>query len=139
MCSQMAYTYSVNRHASYPFSLFFTSLDGRTNDRLQSLGNASYKRWSNVHWYPDNYESLWLGDLDASTSSLKTETEILAANQPSTSTDGESAVIPRFPKSSFVYLTADTEDELQEIKADEIYIIGGICDHNRYKASKRAP
>lgn len=32
-----------------------------------------------------------------------------------------------------VYLTADTEDELTELKPDEVYIIGGICDHNRYK------
>lgn len=45
----------------------------------------------------------------------------------------------RLPKASFVYLTADTEEELLEIKADEIYIIGGICDHNRYKASRSTP
>ncbi|KAL1662266.1 guanine-1-methyltransferase-domain-containing protein [Schizophyllum commune] len=32
-----------------------------------------------------------------------------------------------------VYLTADSEVELSELKEDETYIIGGICDHNRYK------
>lgn len=37
------------------------------------------------------------------------------------------------PQSSVVYLTADSEVELSELKEDETYIIGGICDHNRYK------
>ena len=32
-----------------------------------------------------------------------------------------------------MYLTADATDELAELKEDEVYIIGGICDHNRYK------
>lgn len=36
---------------------------------------------------------------------------------------------------TIVYLTADAEDELMELKASETYIIGGICDHNRYKVS----
>ncbi|KAF7302127.1 SAM-dependent MTase TRM10-type domain-containing protein [Mycena indigotica] len=36
-------------------------------------------------------------------------------------------------KSSVVYLTADSEEELTELKPEETYIIGGICDHNRLK------
>ncbi|KAF8607675.1 hypothetical protein BDV93DRAFT_603464 [Ceratobasidium sp. AG-I] len=34
---------------------------------------------------------------------------------------------------SVVYLTADAEDELLELKEGETYIIGGIVDRNRYK------
>ncbi|KAH9927300.1 guanine-1-methyltransferase-domain-containing protein [Fomitopsis serialis] len=37
------------------------------------------------------------------------------------------------PKESVVYLTADSQDELAELKEGETYIIGGLCDHNRYK------
>ncbi|KZT70331.1 hypothetical protein DAEQUDRAFT_750450 [Daedalea quercina L-15889] len=37
------------------------------------------------------------------------------------------------PKESVVYLTADSQDELTELKEGETYIIGGIVDHNRYK------
>ena len=30
--------------------------------------------------------------------------------------------------SNFVYLTPDAEEEIQEIKEDEVYIIGGLVD-----------
>ncbi|KAJ7462156.1 guanine-1-methyltransferase-domain-containing protein [Mycena latifolia] len=36
-------------------------------------------------------------------------------------------------KQTVVYLTADSDDELTELKPDETYVIGGICDHNRLK------
>ena len=39
-------------------------------------------------------------------------------------------------KATFVYLTADTDDELAELRPYESYIIGGIVDHNRYKVGQ---
>ncbi|KAG8745546.1 tRNA (guanine(9)-N(1))-methyltransferase [Ceratobasidium sp. 414] len=39
-------------------------------------------------------------------------------------------------RESVVYLTADAEDELLELQEGETYIIGGIVDRNRHKASK---
>jgi tRNA (guanine9-N1)-methyltransferase len=36
-------------------------------------------------------------------------------------------------KEQIVYLTADSEHELADFKDDEVYVIGGIVDRNRYK------
>lgn len=36
-------------------------------------------------------------------------------------------------KDTVVYLTADSPDELSELKSTETYIIGGVVDRNRYK------
>jgi tRNA (guanine9-N1)-methyltransferase len=38
-------------------------------------------------------------------------------------------------KQTIVYLTADSDEELTELKPDETYVIGGICDHNRLKVA----
>ncbi|KNZ76052.1 tRNA (guanine-N(1)-)-methyltransferase [Termitomyces sp. J132] len=102
LCSQLAYTYSANRNATYPFSLVYTSLNGRTLTRLEGMNDAGYKRWTNTEWWPESYERLTVGSQENI-------------------------------RHNIIYLTADSEEELTELKPEETYIIGGICDHNRYK------
>ncbi|KAL0580520.1 tRNA (guanine(9)-N(1))-methyltransferase [Marasmius crinis-equi] len=108
LTSQLAYTYSGNRNASFPFSLLYTSLSGRTHDRLEAMNDAAYKRWSHTEWWHEGYEKLWISTLDSD--------DVLSDM-----------------KEKVVYLTADSDEELAELKPEEIYIIGGIVDHNRYK------
>jgi tRNA (guanine9-N1)-methyltransferase len=81
--------------------LLFTSLNGKTLTRLESISDAGYKRWVKAEWWTEGYERLW-------------------AEDPAV-------------KQTVVYLTADSDDELTELKPDETYVIGGICDHNRLK------
>ncbi|KAF4619586.1 hypothetical protein D9613_004956 [Agrocybe pediades] len=137
LCSQLAYTHSANRQASFPFSLTFTSLNGRTYQRLESLGDASYKRWANTTWWSEGYDRLWKGQ---DNTSGPDEPVVSQNDAPSPNASikedvmtPSSAPAPLIPQDKIVYLTADTEDELLELKPDEVYIIGGICDHNRYK------
>ncbi|KAJ7098704.1 guanine-1-methyltransferase-domain-containing protein [Mycena belliarum] len=99
LCSQLAYTYSANRTGGH-FSLLFTSLNGKAQARMESMGDA-HTRWSNAEWWAEGYERLW----------------------------AEDPVV----KQTVVYLTADSDEELTELKPDETYVIGGICDHNRLK------
>jgi tRNA (guanine9-N1)-methyltransferase len=42
-------------------------------------------------------------------------------------------------KDNIVYLTANSEHELTELSQHETYIIGGLCDRNRYKVVSRVP
>ncbi|KAI3601403.1 trna (guanine-n-)-methyltransferase [Moniliophthora roreri] len=111
MTSQLAYTYSANRNMSFPFSLIYTSLNGRTLARLEAMNDAAYKRWSHTEWWQEDYSRLWLKTADGE--------------------DEEKA--HEVLKASIVYLTADSDEELEELKPEEIYIIGGIVDRNRYK------
>lgn len=145
LCSQLAYTHSANRQASFPFSLVFTSLNGRTFNRLEAIGEAGYKRWANTVWWQEGYDRLWLEQPDivhsvekateyTSASSSTSEVERPATkSQDHTPVGGSGGSIDVDTRQQVVYLTADSEDELTELKADETYIIGGICDHNRYK------
>jgi tRNA (guanine9-N1)-methyltransferase len=115
LCSQLAYTYSANRRASFPFSLLFTALGGRTRTRLDGINDAGHKRWQQTEWWDEGYERLWIE-----------RDEIL----PSEEHKHNPAITA---KENVVYLTADADEELMELSPNETYIIGGICDHNRYK------
>ncbi|KAH6914780.1 guanine-1-methyltransferase-domain-containing protein [Coprinopsis sp. MPI-PUGE-AT-0042] len=139
LCSQLAYTYSTNRLANFPFSLTFSSLDGRTCERMDSIGDASHRRWSKTEWWTEGLERLWSDSPAAVSSSEIASGTALAGEGPGPSS-GTAAKFPfeGLPSSEdirqkVVYLTADCDEELTELKPDEIYVIGGIVDHNRYK------
>jgi len=113
----------------------------------------TYQQWKNVEWWDQGYERLWRSEdasepTDPLTPSGKGQTE---SSNASTLTSEISSCRPneatifrsetqrsQAPKSSVVYLTADSSDELLELKEEETYIIGGICDKNRYKVSRLA-
>lgn len=143
LCSQLAYTYSANRNASYPFSLLFTSLNGRTFSRLESMNDAGYKRWTETVWWSDGYEQLWLRQHLPEVQGRRISEENGLDTNPTNKSEAADASSFRKPvtiktpasaaQDAVVYLTADSEHELVELKPEETYIIGGICDHNRYK------
>lgn len=102
------------------------------------MSNAAYKRWIDAEWWHEGYERLWEGVPQQD----ENNTEASDAFKDRTQMDGEKQPIGRRKKTktpqsaeqeSVVYLTADAEEELTELKENETYIIGGICDHNRYK------
>ncbi|OCH94524.1 hypothetical protein OBBRIDRAFT_769613 [Obba rivulosa] len=152
LTSQLAFTYSANRKAVRPFSsLLFTSLNGRTFTRLEGINNAAYKRWADTEWWTESYEKLWeeeKGEGSIPTTadeSAGTEERNSVTPQP-TNSQQDSAVVDGSAnasstqkrrafalRESVIYLTADSAEELTELKEHETYIIGGICDHNRYK------
>lgn len=45
----------------------------------------------------------------------------------------EEDYIELFPKEKIVYLTSDSENVLQSMDEEKVYIIGGIVDHNQHK------
>ncbi|KAF7970256.1 hypothetical protein HWV62_24514 [Athelia sp. TMB] len=107
----------ANRRSTSPFaSVLFTSLNGRTFERMEKVNDGAYKRWANTEWWQAGYERLWTG------------------HAASTTEGGASEQLngPKVSPESVVYLTADSNEELLELREGETYIIGGIVDHNRY-------
>ncbi|KAF8505730.1 guanine-1-methyltransferase-domain-containing protein [Russula emetica] len=139
LCSQLAYVYSVNRRSSNPFrSLLFTSLNGRTLSRLEKLNDAGYKRWAGTEWWAEGYERLWV-QTSAGSAPGDGESSGGAATGDDREEDNEDDNDPEkllatpVSRDRVVYLTADSTEVLEELKEGETYVIGGLCDHNRYK------
>ncbi|PVG03531.1 hypothetical protein CPB86DRAFT_779247 [Serendipita vermifera] len=146
LVSQCAYCYSSNRKATQPFSsLLYTSLNGRTKVRLDTLG--TYQNWRGVEWWEEGYEELWADATTIATASTSVPQDTTEEEGPII--DGESSLSTRTytcpvtntlkprtssSKDKVVYLTADSDFELSELDPTETYIIGGIVDKNRYKA-----
>ncbi|KAI0774742.1 guanine-1-methyltransferase-domain-containing protein, partial [Trametes elegans] len=147
LTSQLAYTYSANKKAERPFlSLLFTSLNGRTLARMDATNHAAYKRWVGAEWWTEGYERLWKSSGSAV---APEEAKAVEQGDPPEEVDGPGVGSEetqdgaakhtkkrgpsRAAQETVVYLTADAEDELTELKEGETYIIGGIVDHNRYK------
>lgn len=106
-----------------PFeSLLFTSLNGRLHARLERENNAGYKRWTGCEWWEEGYERLWAQEPLLEDGSNASEGSAQGDEKRS-----------RCSKDSVVYLTADADDELDELKEGETYVLGGIVDRNRHK------
>lgn len=134
LCSQLAFTYSANRRSPTPIkSLLFTSLDGRTRERLDSLNDAGYRRWAGTEWWSESYERLWQESKDTAPEAAKGAGDSSGSADGVDAKEGAQGARAVAPQESVVYLTADSPEELEELKEGETYIIGGICDHNRYK------
>jgi len=117
LCNQLAYVYASNRRAEIPFAqIVCTRLHGQTETKLQGTSDGAHMRWRDVHWLDKGYEEIWV-DSEAS----------------ETITPSSSNLALPLSKENVVYLTADSTEVLSELKEGEVYVLGGICDHNRYK------
>nr|GAT51567.1 predicted protein [Mycena chlorophos] len=107
LSSQLAYTYSANRNAgaNRNSGYQFKLLFTRLDGKTEARLQG-INNAAHTRWKNSEW---WSEDYDK-----------LWATDPEV-------------KPTVVYLTADSEEELSELKPEETYIIGGICDHNRLK------
>jgi tRNA (guanine9-N1)-methyltransferase len=152
LTSQLGYVYAANRRAIKPCStILFTDFNHRPLQRFESIQDSSYKRWTNCEWWRESFQALWTDAPIASSSTFDSTTTLSSevtslptaatptsieptTTEPTTTEPAATISAPsRACKTSVVYLTADSSEELCELSPDEVYIIGGIVDHNRYK------
>lgn len=125
MASQISYCYASNRQANIPVrNVIHTSASLVSSPRLwPPLEKAPCERWIGCHWFGGHLEEY----LKVFQTGRETGTSDEAAVSAPAGIDASTHKL--------VYLSADAEEELETLREDEVYIIGGIVDRNRYKVS----
>lgn len=108
---QIAFAYSENRKAERPFDYILYDVDEKLWDKLKI---NSFEKWKGVKLVKKGeYKSIDEYLLDYS---IKRDFKI-----------------ENFKKDDIIYLTADSENEINDLQENKAYIIGGIVDRNRFK------
>jgi tRNA (guanine9-N1)-methyltransferase len=143
MTNQLYYVHSLNRMSTKPFRhCLFTGVTGRMKERLENKLHGEYKKFTRMEWRSEDVKDIRDAPSrsDSEWEDFK-KSKKLARGASTISTDGPHLLDPPlrnpFEGQEYVYLSADAEYELESLSENETYIIGGIVDRNRYKASTR--
>lgn len=137
MASQIQYVYSDTRAASRPFaSVLFTGFSPESTPRLWAqMLKHQWTKWDGLHFRAEDLDAV-----QADLTALSEETGEKAPVEKELNEEDRTTYLcgsdlpPGFSKGrQLVYLSADSEEELDTLSPEEIYIIGGIVDHNRHK------
>ena len=111
MVRQITDLYGINRSSSNPFRLILYGMGNKIKEGLKKTG---YENWIGVEiYYKEQYQDF--------ESFIK---EILYKEDKRDLKD---------IKNDIYYLTADSENNIENIDNNATYIIGGIVDRNKYK------
>lgn len=131
MVGQIGYVYSANRLSERPFkSVLHTSCSPTAAPRIwEKMQKTKYDKWTRCFWYGQGIEDLSRRFGESSTAATTTA----GRGGESEEMDLPSGISPK--SHQLIYLSADSDNELETLSENDIYIIGGIVDRNRYKVS----
>ncbi|WVR05680.1 hypothetical protein IAU60_002702 [Kwoniella sp. DSM 27419] len=139
MSSQLGYVYSHNRTAKRPFStILHTTFSPSASPNLWArMSITNWDKWSRSYWWHEGLPELnkaMRGEGLPEAPPVTEEAADLSSEGLETHLSGPTLPPGLDPKRhTLVYLSADAEEELSTLSEDEVYIIGGIVDRNRYK------
>ena len=129
---QLSQCHSHNKATVKPMRIHVVTQDhGLTHGELERAW-VGYTRWNNVHMH------LVPPPLQGENQGYSSETIHADTRSADTLNQQDEFLVAPFshvPRSSIVYLTADATDVLETLSEDEVYIIGGLVDHNHWKGA----
>lgn len=145
MSGQIGFCYSANRLAEKPFrTVLHTSFGPTASPRVWGkMTTRGWQHWTRCHWREQGIDAVAKAVQVNHAGSVKPIDSDMTGSMESEG-DGKDlmrylagSVLPSTitPEHTLVYLSADAEEELTTLSENEIYIIGGVVDRNRYKVS----
>ncbi|PVU87537.1 hypothetical protein BB559_005996 [Furculomyces boomerangus] len=119
--SQVMRCYSANKNSLCPVNLYITKLEGKTKKRFDER-ISEHLNWKQEHIKFLDESSYYDYFVGKKFPSFETN------NETDKNLEDESVCNPK----DIVYLTADSDNVVNELDPKKVYIIGGIVDKNRY-------
>lgn len=128
LSSQITRCHSDNRRSKYKAHLAVASFGGRLKERYDGILAEQYKNWKGVRFFSEDF----VGVAEKAKEWMEKQpiSEIAGALPKPTADTGDE---PSAPEGEVVYLTADSDETVTELKPYSTYIIGGLVDKNRHK------
>lgn len=131
LSSQVTRSYSDNKNARFRAHIAISSFGGHLKERFEGLLEGMYKSWRGVRFLETDFVDVsqqakaWMSAPDGG---------VLEGAFSKYADDDDAANLEELKsKGEVVYLSAEAEDTLEELKPYSTYIIGGLVDKNREK------
>ncbi|WPH04341.1 Hypothetical protein R9X50_00723000 [Acrodontium crateriforme] len=131
LAGQITRCYSDNRNALFHAHMAVCSFGGKLRERFDNV-LVQHKQWTRVHWLDEDFVAAaekakeWMADEEIggkiAGAFAKSDTVLDAEALEKLKAEGE-----------VVYLSAEADETLTELKPYSTYIIGGLVDKNREK------
>lgn len=133
LSTQLTRAYAANKRANKYSEIKIIGFNKRLKERFENgLSNSNHKNWNHFKFIEEPIE----GQEQEQEKEQRKEKENENENDNENKNEGlmtSDEYLRQLDPKRTVYLTADTEEELETLEADMTYIIGGIVDKNRYK------
>jgi tRNA (guanine9-N1)-methyltransferase len=130
---QITRSYSDNRKAPYRCHLAVSSFGGKLKERFDGILAKQYTSWKGTHFSAEDFVEV--SEMASEWMSGEKGGEVAGALKRDGVADVERKEDTAKAKEEgeVVYLSAESENVLEQLKPNSTYIIGGLVDKNRHK------
>jgi len=128
---QITRCYSDNAKAKYKVHLAISSFNGRLRERYDGVLNKQHKHWKGVRFLDEDFVNVarqaneWM-----KAEGTKRDYSDSALANPDVSVQGGEYLQP---KGEVIYLSAESDNIINQLEPYSTYIVGGLVDRNRHK------
>lgn len=120
LIKQILRCYTLNRRASAPMQFSLTSFEGKSKQEMEK--HNGYEHWDVSKCFFVCFFKLIIQE--ALFTNFWSLSQVRFCSE---------SYLDTYPRDKIIYLTSESENVIEELELDAVYVIGGLVDHNSQK------